>query len=134
MEALWCGRLIVMASPDKRFSRPLRVGLLGATAAIGSHAARRVVDDGYLSSTVGGAAAAVLVSRIPSIGFAGLASVALIGAISGYAGRALSRQLAPEVSSTEDVPFRALLGLVMGGAVAAISADGISPPEIKMLE
>lgn len=112
----------------------MRVGILGSASAIGAHGFKFVVEsDQYTSATIGGALAAVVVNRLGFLQFDGISRVALVGAIAGYAGRALSDRFSPEDDSGVDVPFRALLGLVLGGGVGALSADGISPPEIKLL-
>jgi hypothetical protein len=110
----------------------MRVGLLGASAAVGGELSKAVAGPGLLSSTVGGALAAILVSQTRTIQLRRTASVALLGAVSGYTGRLLSNQLAEGLAGS-GVPFRALLGLVLGGSVGAISADGLSPPEMKVL-
>jgi len=112
----------------------MRVGILGSASAIGAHGFKFVFEtDRYLSATIGGAITAVIANQLPFLRFSGLSRIAAIGAISGYTGRLLSEKFAPDTDPDEDVPFRALLGLVLGGGVGALSADGISPPEIKLL-
>jgi hypothetical protein len=125
--------MAIEIAPEKLArSRQMRVGLLGAIGAIGGELSKSVVGPGLMSSTLGGALAALLVSQTQAIRLSRTASVALLGAVSGYTGRLLSNELAAGAPGS-GVPFRALLGLVLGGSVGAISADGLSPPEIKVL-
>lgn len=112
----------------------MRVGILGSSAAIGAHGFKFAFEsDRYLSATVGGALTAIAANQLPFLRFEGLASIALVGAIAGYTGRILSDRFSEGADPEGDIPFRALLGLVLGGGVGALSADSLSPPEIKML-
>jgi len=122
-----------MASIEHRLSRKMRVGLLGSTAALGSYGFQFVFDDDYVSSTLGGAVGAIVGNAFPMIRFEGLARVAIVGAIAGYTGTLLTKRLAGDLTDEDDVPFRALVGLVLGGGAGALSVDGILPPEIKLL-
>lgn len=128
MPECWC-----MAGKISTLSRPMRVGILGAASAVGAHGFNVVIGDGYLGSTVGGALSAAIANQLLSTGFSGLSRIALVGAVAGYTGRLVSNRLAPAADRVDDVPFRALLGLVLGGSVGAISTDRIAPPEIKLL-
>lgn len=124
-----------MAQGISNLSRPMQIGILGSCAAIGAHGAKFAFEaDNYLSSTVGGAISAIVANSLLSMKFEGVASIAMLGAIAGYTGNVMSNRLRDGLGVDGDIPFRALLGLVLGGGVGALSFDSLSPPEIKLLK